>query len=86
MTGVQTCALPIYESGHQLAVFGRRGSRPFNLEEMQRLYLRNGKLFTVTDSPLGPAAEPPMQKSAEQPPASASGSEVQQDGMQQQRK
>ena len=74
------------ESGHQLAVFGRRGSRPFNLEEMQRLYLRNGKLFTVTDSPLGPAAEPPMQKSAEQPPASASGSEVQQDGMQQQRK
>jgi hypothetical protein len=74
------------ESGHQLAVFGRRGSRPFNLEEMQRLYLRNGKLFTVTDSPLGPAAEPPMQKSAAQPPASASGSEVQQDGMQQQRK
>ena len=27
------------ESGHQIAVFGRLGSRPFTLEEMQRLYL-----------------------------------------------
>ena len=26
------------ESGNQLAVFGRRGARPFNLTEMQRLY------------------------------------------------
>jgi len=39
------------ESGNQIAVFGRRGARPFNLEEMQRLYLRNGKLYTVTDKP-----------------------------------
>jgi hypothetical protein len=39
------------ESGNQLAVFGRRGSRPFNLQEMQRLYLRNGDLYTVTDQP-----------------------------------
>jgi hypothetical protein len=53
---------------------------------MQRLYLRNGKLFTVTDSPLGPAAEPPRQKDAEQSPAPPAGSEVQQDGTQQQRK
>jgi hypothetical protein len=74
------------ETGHQLAVFGRRGSRPFNLEEMQRLYLRDGKLFTVTDSPLGPAIEPPMQKDAEQSPVFTSGSEVQKDGTQQQRK
>ncbi len=43
------------ESGNQVAVLGRRGARPFNLEEMQRLYLRNGKLYTVTDSPPGPA-------------------------------
>ena len=27
------------ETGNQIAVFGRLGSRPFNLEEMQRLYL-----------------------------------------------
>ncbi|MGE0102115.1 MAG: hypothetical protein AB7H86_07070 [Blastocatellales bacterium] len=37
------------ESGNQISVFNRRGARPFNLEEMQRLYLRNGELFTVTD-------------------------------------
>ncbi|HWX54673.1 MAG TPA: hypothetical protein VN176_08800 [Verrucomicrobiae bacterium] len=39
------------ESGNQLSVFGRRGSRPFNLQEMQRLFLRNGELYTVADSP-----------------------------------
>ncbi len=37
------------ESGNQISVFNRRGARPFNLEEMQRLYLRNGELYTVTD-------------------------------------
>jgi hypothetical protein len=42
------------ESGNQLSVFGRRGSRPFNLEEMQRMYLRNGQLYTVSDAPPGP--------------------------------
>jgi hypothetical protein len=40
------------ESGNQLAVFGRRGARPLNLHESQRLYLRNGKLYTVTDEPV----------------------------------
>ena len=45
------------ESGNQLAVFGRRGARPFTLEEMQRLYLHDGKLYTVTDTPPGPAAD-----------------------------
>jgi hypothetical protein len=45
------------ESGNQLSVFGRRGARPFTLEEMQRLYLRDGKLYTVTDTPPGPAAD-----------------------------
>ncbi|MFZ0414345.1 MAG: hypothetical protein WAM15_05825, partial [Candidatus Acidiferrales bacterium] len=34
------------ESGNQIAVFGRRGARPFNLEEMHRMYLRDGKLYT----------------------------------------
>jgi hypothetical protein len=42
------------ESGNQLAVFGRRGSRPFNKEESEKLYLRNGAPYTVTDSPTGP--------------------------------
>ncbi|MGB7174590.1 MAG: hypothetical protein WBD23_13655, partial [Candidatus Acidiferrales bacterium] len=39
---------------NQIAVFGRRGARPFNLEEMHRMYLRDGKLYTVTDAPPSP--------------------------------
>jgi hypothetical protein len=42
------------ESGHQIAVFGRRGARPFNREEMERLYLRDGRPYSVTDAPPGP--------------------------------
>jgi hypothetical protein len=38
------------ESGNQLSVFGRRGARPLTLPEMQKLYLRNGKLYTVSDT------------------------------------
>jgi len=37
------------ESGNQIAVFGRRGARPLNLTEAQSLYLRNGRLYTVTE-------------------------------------
>ncbi|MDT4895061.1 MAG: hypothetical protein QOH25_138 [Acidobacteriota bacterium] len=38
------------ESGNQTAVFGRRGARPFTLEEMQKMYLtKDGHVFTVTD-------------------------------------
>ncbi|HUK89114.1 MAG TPA: hypothetical protein VLZ81_01855, partial [Blastocatellia bacterium] len=37
------------ESGNQIAVFGRRGARPFNLVEMERMYKINGKLFTVPE-------------------------------------
>jgi len=40
------------ESGNQLAVFGRRGARPLNHEETQRLYLRDGRLYTATDEPV----------------------------------
>ena len=43
------------EEGNQLAVFGRRGARPFNGEEMRRMYLRAGELYTVTDEPSVPA-------------------------------
>jgi hypothetical protein len=39
------------ESGNQLAVFGRRGARPFNRPEMERMYLRDGEVFSVTDEP-----------------------------------
>ena len=39
------------ESGNQLAVFGRRGARPLNAAEAAKLYVRNGKLYTVTDQP-----------------------------------
>jgi hypothetical protein len=45
------------ESGNQLSVFGRRGSRPFNYEEMRKLYMRDGQLYTVTDDPPGPASD-----------------------------
>lgn len=38
------------ESGNQLAVFGRRGARPLNREETQRLYLRDGSVYTVNDT------------------------------------
>ena len=33
------------ESGNQLAVFGRRGARPFNRQEMERMYLKDGQSF-----------------------------------------
>jgi hypothetical protein len=39
------------ESGNQIAVFGRRGARPLNLAESQSLYLRDGRLYKVTDDP-----------------------------------
>jgi hypothetical protein len=42
------------ESGNQIAVFGRRGARPFTFAEMQRTLRSNegqGSIFTVTDEP-----------------------------------
>ena len=38
------------ETGNQIAIVGRLGSRPFNLEEMQRFYLDpQGRPWTVSD-------------------------------------
>jgi len=37
------------ESGNQLSVFGRRGARPLNRAETQRLYLKDGQVYTVMD-------------------------------------
>lgn len=39
------------ETGNQIAVFGRLGSRPFTLQEMQKLYLnKRGKPWFVNDA------------------------------------
>ncbi len=46
------------ESGHQVSVFGRLGSRPFNLEEQHRLYLKSGQVYRVTNEPPGPPTAP----------------------------
>src|SRR5258708_27438801 len=37
------------ETGNQVAVFGRLGSRPFNYEEVRKMFVRKGKVWTVTD-------------------------------------
>jgi hypothetical protein len=39
------------ESGNQVAVFGRRGARPFTKVEMDTLFLRDGRVYTVTNTP-----------------------------------
>jgi hypothetical protein len=61
------------ESGNQLAVFGRKGARPFNLEEQRKLYMKNGAIFTVDDEPttepLKPATKPQEPPPAEPTPA-----------------
>jgi hypothetical protein len=39
------------ESGNQISVFGRVGARPLNLTEQRKLYLRDEKLWKVSDDP-----------------------------------
>jgi hypothetical protein len=39
------------ESGNQIAVFGRIGARPLNRAEQQKMYLRQGRLWQVSDDP-----------------------------------
>ncbi len=39
------------ESGNQIAVFGRVGARPLNFAEQQKLYLRGGEVWRVSDDP-----------------------------------
>ncbi len=43
------------ESGNQVSVFNRIGARPFTLPEMQKLYLRDGQVYQVDETPPGPA-------------------------------
>jgi hypothetical protein len=52
------------ESGNQIAVFGRRGARPFTREEASRLYLLDGKPFSVPNDP--PISVSPGQLSSPQ--------------------
>ena len=42
------------EAGNQIAVFGRVGARPMNLAEQRKMYLRDGKVWTVDDDPKSP--------------------------------
>jgi hypothetical protein len=41
------------ESGNQIGVFGRIGSRPLNKKEREAFYLRGGKLYRVNDAATG---------------------------------
>ncbi|MGL6097096.1 MAG: hypothetical protein ACRC7O_15030, partial [Fimbriiglobus sp.] len=55
------------ESGNQTAVFGRVGARPLNLQEQRKLYLRDGKAWSVSDDP----ADAARYKYVGPPPAGA---------------
>ena len=51
------------ESGNQIAVFGRRGARPFTFEEMQRMLRTSegrGEFFRVTDEPVTQPRDPKL--------------------------
>ncbi len=64
------------ESGHQTSVFGRLGARPLTLPEQQKMYLHNGKPWTVTNEP-ETSPEPftlkPDEKKADEKPAEGGG-------------
>ena len=45
----------IDETGHAVSVFGRLGSKALSLDEIRKMYLRDGKLWTVSSEPSEPA-------------------------------
>jgi hypothetical protein len=48
------------ESGNQVSVFNRIGARPMTAAELQKLYLRDGALYRVSETPTArPAKETP---------------------------
>ncbi len=58
------------ETGAQIAVFGRIGSRPFTLDEMKRFYQRpDGSVYTVTDDVRMQEFVPARTSAAASPPA-----------------
>lgn len=42
------------ETGNQVAVFGRIGSRPMTLDEQRRLYMKGGEVWRVSNTPETP--------------------------------
>ncbi len=42
------------EAGNQIGVFGRVGARPLNLQEQQKMFLRRGEVWNVSDDPRDP--------------------------------
>jgi len=46
------------ESGNQVSIFNRIGARPFTLKEMQKLYLREGRVYQVDNIPPGLPEKP----------------------------
>ena len=48
-------------------MFNRVGSRPFTLPEMQRLYLRDGAVYTVSDEPPAAPRAPSAPKKEDEP-------------------
>src|SRR5581483_10280509 len=62
------------ESGNQVAIFGRIGSRPFHLDEMQRLYLhKDGTPWYVSDAVDERRRERPVAEAPAQAAATPSG-------------
>jgi hypothetical protein len=50
------------ESGNQIAVFGRVGAGPLHKDEVKRMYLHNGALWTVSDDPNDPIYRGPIER------------------------
>ncbi len=65
------------ETGGQVAVFGRIGSRPFNMQEQQKLYLdRDGNPWFVTDKDEKPRRMSERNKPEEKPQGGPAVSQV----------
>ncbi|MEO8035187.1 MAG: hypothetical protein ABI837_12200, partial [Acidobacteriota bacterium] len=58
------------ESGYQVSIFNRIGARPMTLAEMQRLYLRDGSVYTVEEKPSTAALPWPVDRSSQTPSTS----------------
>lgn len=49
------------ETGNQVSVFGRLGSKPLSLDQIKKLYLRDGKVWAPSDRPTK-SPEKPLEK------------------------
>jgi hypothetical protein len=55
------------ESGNQIAVFGRVGARPLNLNEQRKLYWHPKKIWKVSDDPRHPIYHTPRPPNPKKP-------------------